>query len=409
MQDPKIEEAIYIASLIKKERENVLSDQEKTHLEQWKNRSDASKRIYADLKDLKNFKEGLLKLEAYDYEQQIQKLSIAANINEQIETSSEAKIVQIKRKKYYLRTAIAAMVLIALGVYLNKYSHNRITSLQQKNIVRTNNVIVPGGNHAVLTLADGKKIILDTASDGLLNKDINIAIMKSGDAVLTYSGTIKNGVMTYNSISTPRGGQYQLMLADGTKVWLNAASGLKYPVAFTGKYREVTLEGEAYFEVMKNKKKPFVVNVNGMKVKVYGTHFNVMAYADEAAIKTTLLEGSVMVNNGADSVLIKPGQQAIDKNSNSKMEVRTADIDEELAWTKGEFLFRSISITEIMKQVARWYDADVHFDGDMSGILFSGGMRRQQSIRELLEILEADQRIKFVIKDRLITVERIKK
>jgi ferric-dicitrate binding protein FerR (iron transport regulator) len=213
----------------------------------------------------------------------------------------------------------------------------------------------------------------------------------------------------YNSVTTPRQGQYHLVLSDGTNVWLDAESSIRFPVSFDDTCRRVELTGQAYFEVAHNQQQPFIVHIplSNSDVRVLGTHFNIMAYKDESAVRTTLLEGAVRVNNVSGAVLLKPGQQAAIKNSNSSnaaIAVQRADTERVMAWKNGMFHFGNTPIDEIMRQVARWYDADVHYKGSIANLQFSGQVARTSNVSELLQLLEATGTVHFEVNGKNITV-----
>jgi ferric-dicitrate binding protein FerR (iron transport regulator) len=207
-----------------------------------------------------------------------------------------------------------------------------------------------------------------------------------------------------NTIQTPRGGQYQVILPDGTKVWLNAASSLTYPTAFTGGDRAVQLRGEAYFEVAGNKEKPFKVMVGNMQVNVLGTHFNVMAYEDENAIQTTLLEGAVQVTNGGVSHLLKPGQEGRLDRSSDAFRLLDVDADEAVAWKNGVFQFGGISIETVMRQIVRWYDVDVEYQG-RTNEHFRGTISRSANASEVFKMLELTGAVHFTIDGKKVIVK----
>ncbi|SDF40165.1 FecR family protein [Mucilaginibacter pineti] len=263
----------------------------------------------------------------------------------------------------------------------------------------------PGKNAAILTLDNGEQVVLDSAKIGTLAKKGKISIKKTKDGQVIYTadkGAAPAGAqISYNTISTPRGGQYQVILPDGTRVWLNAASSLKFPTAFVGNQRNVELNGEAYFEVAKNAAKPFNVKVNAMNVKVLGTHFNIMAYNDEDAMKTTLLEGSVQLINGALSNYLKPGEQGVVKGNNVK--VMSVDADKAIAWKNGFFEFDRSSIEDIMKQLSRWYDTEVTYEGKMPDDEFVGKIERSVKLSQVLHVLELNH-VHFKIENKKITV-----
>jgi transmembrane sensor len=208
----------------------------------------------------------------------------------------------------------------------------------------------------------------------------------------------------YNTLSTPRGGQYQVVLPDGTKAWLNSASSLKYPTVFDGKTRNVELRGEAYFEVAKNSRSPFTVNTSDMQVVVLGTAFNLMAYADEGAVRTTLVNGVVRLLSHKGAQMIKPGEQGSLDKREEQFTVSRPDLDEVLAWKDGEFKFSGQTIQTIMRQMVRWYDVDIEYQGVPPDIRFNGDISSKQNASALLDILETTRAVHFKIEGRKIIV-----
>ncbi|MGF7039761.1 FecR family protein [Mucilaginibacter lappiensis] len=303
--------------------------------------------------------------------------------------------------------AAAAIILVAIGAGTYYYIQlNAKRSFIANSTKAIKHDVDPGNNKAILTLENGAKLVLDSAKIGTLAKKGKISIRKTKDGQLIYAvdrgnDAATNEPITYNTITTPRGGQYQVILPDGTKVWLNAASSLKFPTAFAGNQRSVELIGEAYFEVTKNTAKPFMVKVDKMQVKVLGTHFNIMAYSDEAEIKTTLLEGAIQLNNGSKRNFLKPGQQGIVKDDN--VQVIDADTDEAIAWKNGFFEFRRVSIQDIMKQLSRWYDTEVTYEGKIPDDEFVGKIERNVKLSQVLHILELNH-VHFKIENKKITV-----
>jgi ferric-dicitrate binding protein FerR (iron transport regulator) len=266
-------------------------------------------------------------------------------------------------------------------------------------------VITPGGNKATLTLSNGSAILLDSAQNGDLALQGNINIRKVDGQVVYKNGQEKetSSSLAYNTLTTPKGGQYQLVLSDGTKVWMNAASSLRYPAAFTGADRTVELNGEAYFEVAKNPSKPFRVLLNGMDVQVLGTHFNVMAYENESAIKTTLLEGSVRVNSDAQHAQLSPGQQVQHKPNTDFKVVNDVDVEEVVAWKNGYFQFNRDGLDVVMRQIERWYDVEVAYVGKISERQFGGKISRSSNIEDVLKILRLSN-VSFRIEGKKIIV-----
>ncbi|WGQ10972.1 FecR domain-containing protein [Pedobacter gandavensis] len=305
---------------------------------------------------------------------------------------------------YYKRWTVAAAILIicSLGLYYTK--------VQQKAAVGAPlaSRITAGGHKAVLTLSDGSEVTLNDTGTLDPIKDGLATISNNNEGILVYhpvarasAGQAENPM---NTISIPRGGQYQVVLPDGTKVWLNAASSLSFPTDFSGLERRVQLKGEAYFEVAKNTKMPFKVEVKGMSVKVLGTHFNVMAYDDEQQINTTLLEGSVEVASSKKVQILKPGEQATLKKSDGTMDVNAVNTAEFLAWKNGSFMFTDENIETIMRKIARWYDVEVIYKGNLSDKVFAGSISKEEDISEVLKMLELTGTIHFKVEGRRVIV-----
>lgn len=309
-------------------------------------------------------------------------------------------------RKMKWQAAAAILLLISAGAWL-WFSRSPQTNPVVVNKTNTAVPIVPGGNKAILTLADGSTIILDSAANGMLSQQGATQILKTGNGRLAYSPSAgaSQGETAYNTVSTPRGGQYEIILPDGSHAWLNAASSLRFPAAFSGKERIVELTGEAYFEVAKNPSQPFRVLISpttgtgGATVEVLGTHFNINAYHDEANIKTTLLEGSVKIEAGGQtsdfrpqtSTILKPGQQATVSHQSQKshsIPVQTVDTEEAIAWKNGKFQFNQADIRTVMRQIARWYDVEVVYEGKVSAEKFEGEIPRNSTLEEVFKILE---------------------
>ncbi|WP_343702336.1 FecR domain-containing protein [Chitinophaga sp.] len=264
--------------------------------------------------------------------------------------------------------------------------------------------IAPGGNKAVLTLADGSEIVLDSVGNGILAQQGGVRVIKSGSGQLQYDAPGATGETVYNKISTPRGGQYQVTLPDGSRVWLNASSSLRYPAAFTTAARVVELQGEAYFEVAKAAGKPFRVKVGNMEVKVLGTHFNIMAYEDEEAVKTTLLEGAVEVTGSGSTRKLKPGQGASLHRQSGVLELLPeVNTEEAVAWKNGFIQFEGNDIRSAMRQIARWYDVDVIYKGNVPAH-FRGIVPRDVPVSRVLKMMEMTGEVRFEIGEKQIIV-----
>jgi transmembrane sensor len=302
------------------------------------------------------------------------------------------------------RLAAAASIIIVLSAagyfWLKAMRTQTIANLVQ-------NTIVPGGNKAILHLGNGKKIILTDAKNGYLAKGDQTAITKtsSGEIVYTKSDSSPSGSVTYDTLTTPRGGIWHLTLTDGTKVWLNAVTTIIYPENFSGKTRSVKLiSGEAYFEVLHNATKPFSVIVKDHTIEDIGTHFNVDAYEDEQAIKTTLLEGSIAIklDGSKKRTVIAPGQEANVKNSNLK--VKPADMAAAVAWKNGLFHFDHTNVRTLMLQISRWYDVQIQYRGNITNHEFAGEIQRNTSLENVLKIL-GQGGVNFKVQGRKIILE----
>ena len=321
----------------------------------------------------------------------------------------QLKVVSLQPKARQMRWAkltAAAAIFIALATgayfYLAPHSNHPVAT----SVKKVNDVAPPSGTKAVLTLADGTKIELDSAGNGTLAVQGNVKIAKQGVGGITYMGT-PAGKVSYNTLSVPRGSRpLNLTLSDGTRVWINVGSSLTYPIAFTDNERKVKMTGEAYFEVTRNPRMPFLVQHNGATVKVLGTHFNVNTYEDESSERITLLKGSVSVSQGTISELLKPGQQArIDNDGYNGIKIlNDVNIDEVMAWRDGKFMFdKNTNIYTIMRQVSRWYNVDVEYQGKINQ-RFWGSISKDVNVSQVLKILETAGGIKFKVEENKIIV-----
>jgi transmembrane sensor len=287
--------------------------------------------------------------------------------------------------------SIAAMFfLVTTGVYFSLKKKNSKPQLVAKKEIKVLHDALPGTNKAVLTLADGSKVPLDSMHTGVLSKQGKSIVKNTlnGKLIYTAANTTEEVAPQINTLSTPRGGQYQIVLPDGSKVWLNATSSIKYPTFFKGKDRRVEITGEVYFEVAKNPAMPFIVKTDRTEIEVLGTHFDVMAYDDEEATKTTLQEGSVKIRSGNWSGILKPGQQAVQNKQDGLNTIKEVDVDQELAWKNGLFQFTDDDIQSIMRKVSRWYDLNVFYEGKIPVKQYSGRISRNVKVSELLNMLK---------------------
>jgi len=317
--------------------------------------------------------------------------------------------LQPKKKspiRYVFRIAIAAAILgLVLTASLYLFRQQRKTNGKEASGVLVKQVIVPGTNKAILKLSNGATIELDSTHSGVFAKDEGVEIVQTAEGQIAYNKNQKfSSASTINTLSTPVGGQYQLRLEDGTEVWLNAASSISFPTAFSGTERSVEVTGEVYFEVQHNPSKPFKVNFNGNTITVLGTHFNVMAYGDEELHRVTLLEGSVNLSNASSQSKLIPGQQAVVNRRTSAIENRKVNVEEAVAWKKGFFFFENENIESIMRKLSRWYNTTTDYKGDMKGKEFSGTVSRFENISEVLDLLEETGSIHYKINARRITI-----
>jgi len=265
--------------------------------------------------------------------------------------------------------------------------------------------LLPGHNKAMLTLSNGAVVDLDDAHTGKIARQGNAIADKAANGELVYKIVEANPPeMVFNTLTTPKGGQFKLVLPDGSEVWLNAASSITYPTSFAGNERKVEITGEAYLEIAHNPAKPFIVNVSGMEVKVLGTHFNINAYNDEAAVKTSLLEGSISLSKGGNAVMLRPGQQAQMTRDASLKVVNDVDMDEVVAWKNGFFAFNRADLQMVMRQIARWYDVDISYEGKIPERFFGGKIDRNINASDVLKIL-AESKVHFTISDKKIIVK----
>ena len=301
----------------------------------------------------------------------------------------------------------ASILLIFSGLLVFQFLRSDRAGLAEKKTVATGHQeidgVVPGGNKAVLIMADGSQVELDTAGNGTISETANARVIKLNDGELALSAA-KNeiGTLTYNILKTPRGGQYTITLSDGSRVWLNSASSLRFPTVF-GKERNVELTGEAYFEVARNPERPFKVKANGTEVRVLGTHFNIMAYDDERLISATLIEGSIRISKDDNLILLKPGQQANVTEDGKIGVLKNADVEQAIAWKNGVFNFNGSDIQSTMRQIARWYDVEVIYENKIAEH-FNGTIPRNSSIENVLKMLEYTGVVRFVMHNRQIIV-----
>jgi transmembrane sensor len=326
-----------------------------------------------------------------------------------LKVKSNKRIINLKRTYRAISVAASLIIVFSIGFALHKRQKTQLTS--KAGIQKT---ILPGSEKAILKLANGQQIVLDNHGKGKIASQYGVSITQNSNGRIVYknsAGSSKQpyNLNVYNTIETKRGGQYNIELPDGTKVWLNAASSLKYPLHFSKNERRVELTGEAYFEVAHNKNQPFKVISNNQEVRDLGTHFNINAYDDEPAVSTTLLEGSVSICNLSShkSQTLVPGQQAV--ISANDLKIATVNTEQVISWKKGYFLFDNMDINSIMRVISRWYDVDIKY-ADTNSIdrseTFGGTFSRQADLTEILRNLQQLGHVNFKIEGRKITISK---
>ncbi len=329
---------------------------------------------------------------------------IFAGLQQTIEQTPDGQPRRIGRYVRWLAAASVLFVLCFTGKYFWDAYNFRKEAYAARPVIKSRKDLLPGTNKATLLLGDGSVVDLGKVQNGLIRNATGTRIDKRDGQLIYGVATSMEMAPEMNTIQTPRGGQYQLILPDGTKVWLNAASSLNYPTAFVGTDRQVQLKGEAYFEVAEDKNRPFTVLVGDMQVNVLGTHFNVMAYDDENAIKTTLLRGSVKVTRGQASHLLAVGQEASCERSSGAFRMLDVDADGAVAWKNGYFQFNGIAIETVMRQIARWYDVDVEYQG-RTNEHFRGKIPRSVNVSEVFKMLELTGAAHFTLEGKKIIVK----
>jgi transmembrane sensor len=321
-------------------------------------------------------------------------------LRDKMHVSLNAKDPSILSLFNWRKIAVAASVLLVIGLgtlfLVQKDSQSEMVVVSKEV-----NDKEPGKTGAILTLSNGSKIALESVGNGLLAIQSNTAVSKKNGGVVYTVGS--NAQTVYNTMTTPKARQYSLELSDGTKVWLNASSSIIFPTAFATNERKVIVTGEVYFEVAKDKTRPFRVSVNDMQVNVLGTHFNINAYADEATVKTTLLEGSVLISEKNKNILLKPGQQAEKQKEGAIVVNDNVNFEEVMGWKNGVFYFENASLQMVLRQVSRWYDIDVVFEKGVESRTFEGEILRSLQLSQVLKILEANK-VHFKIEGKTLRV-----
>jgi len=371
-----------IAMLILKQLQQELTPEEDERLQQWMAQSDSNRQLIESLSDEHNL------------DKQVQEFFAFRRLAEG--GRKEVNVVEAPAgKKTWYRYAAAAAVLILLSVagYLVFKPTSQQVSKTENNQKPSISNIPPGRDGAILTLGDGKQILLDSAVNGQLAVQGQTTITRKDGQISYRASDQQQGKVEFNTTSTPRGRQYKLQLSDGTAIWLNAASSVTYPTLFTGPKREVSITGEVYLEVAPNKSKPFVVHVanNNTNIEVLGTRFTVNAYNDEPYMKTTLLAGSIkltaQVQGKNTNTILRPGQQTRVSHENLEV-IKEANTEEAVAFINGFFYFNKADIKTVMRQLEKWYDIQVNFAQPVSNKTFDGEIQRSLALPVVLKMLE---------------------
>jgi transmembrane sensor len=377
-----------IQQLALKWLKGTINDDERQQLEDWYNEEPKESYLWKHDKDETSLRNRIRK-------------EIFQKIERQCNSLNEQRGAKRHRKHLYKYAAAVAILLLGMWCVFD----SDLLFSSDKSVAGIID-LPPGKEAAALVLSDGSVIRLDSVKDGEIAVQGNAVIYKTGGEVAysANSDASSNKPVRYNLINTARGNQYRLKLSDGTKVWLNSSSSLHFPTRFEGELRQVELQGEAYFEVAKNKHLPFRVKSGDINIEVLGTHFNVNAYNDEPYIKTTLLEGSVKVSKAGSSILIAPGEQAVVGGDIPGVIAIKVDVEKVMAWQKGFFEFDNTSLPEIMRQISRWYDIDVRFEEEESTkIRYGGRISKTLNLNDILELLQANG-ILFALDDSMLIV-----
>jgi transmembrane sensor len=388
--DSSDELAQRIAYLINGYIMNKLSVPEHHELDEWVSSSMENQKLFEELTDPANIEKWIEWKEGLDSKAALERVKSRLGFEHSPRTSTKNRI-----QFYWAAAAVVIGTILFLEFWFQKP-----TPLQPP-VSALMHDLPPGGYHAVLKLADGTSILLDTVKSGKIGISNNSQVTKDSFELNYAMAGKTNSVAAMNELITPPGGEFQIRLSDGTKVWMNASSSLKYPEQFSDTVRKVELKGEAYFEVSKNPLHPFIVSMESNNVRVLGTHFNVNNYTDNRETIVTLTEGSVKLNG---AVTLKPGEEGSIDHS-GKIQTRTADIETALAWKEGQFIFKMTPLEEVMKQASHWYDARIFYQDNITDH-FNARIPRDVPVSKLLHLLEATGQVHFKIEGKTITVMR---
>jgi transmembrane sensor len=399
-----------IVMLINKHMKDELSSDEKQRLEDWANESVANRHFLDEILNENELTKTIL---------DFHNIKINKRLHQSIETRTRVEQQRGKAQRgLYMAAASILLIVIVGSVYMLTTRTGTKTSAAKTLEIVTAGEIAPAGNKAILTLSNGSKISLSDAGDGLIAEDGNTAINKKQDGQLIYKSNKqqRDQSLVYNTVSTPRGGKFQVTLPDGSKVWLNAATEIRFPVAFSDKDRRITLDGEAYLEIVTDRSRPFKVVIDKpgyrQEIEVLGTHFNVNAYLEERQINTTLLEGRIKVTSNSRKCnnlyrILQAGQRAtFDSTMNNVNVIASRNPRSAIGWVNGHFSCDKTSLASLMRELSRWYDVDVRYEGaDLESKSITGDIDRKMPLSKLLSKLEKMLPVKLSLEDRTIVVK----
>lgn len=387
-----LDHSYHLSKLIIKSFQQELNEIEKAELLTWLDSNVKNQELY----------QTLLLQDLTEKKQQLQQLH-PNKIWKQLENR-----IKFRQKPRHLSIfKYAAIIILALATGILFYKRYSTTD-PQNHLTATTVSPAPGNAKAILTLASGEKVELTNGQNFYLQQDSTIQLANQNNILkIKINNSLSIPTESYSILSVPKGGEYQLILSDGSKVWLNSDSKLRFPSPFSGQKRTVFLEGEAYFEVAHNLEKPFIVSTNNMTIQVLGTKFNIKAYNEDNAVYTTLVSGSVKAGSrqSEKTVILTPNEQCIYTPANDRLKTYTVDPQAFLGWVKGRFIFEDESLEEILKQLGRWYDVDIFYQNpEVAQYRFSGNVDRFEQISTLLRMIEKTYDISFNIAGKTIIV-----
>lgn len=386
--------------------DNKINEQELEELARLMAQSGADELINTQLKSTWENERSTVELNEELYHKITSHPRFTASLAKEKENVSQINPKPVIKLWYYAAALFLLCTSVGLVLYFFQSNNADSHAGSSTNLVKTEIDKESDSNHVTLKLSNGKQLVLDQTVVGKVAEESNIVITKNNDGQLVYDvGKVDvSSELAFNTINTPVGSHYQVILSDGTKVWLNAKSSLKFPAAFKGSQRQVELSGEGYFEVAHRKNQPFFLTAKGMTVQVLGTHFNVSAYYDDNKVTASLLEGAINASYKTETFLLRPGQQALLRGNIGTFNKQSFDTDEVMDWKNGYFIFRSEPIDEIMKKISRWYNIQVEYQGKSTKEAFGGKYLKSNSLKELLSSLELTGAVKFKVQGRRVTV-----